>query len=271
MEPLPWHLASLFPHWPVPVEGLLVLFGLLWVWHRMGGNTSLADVGFCAAFGGVVILCAVEGEGNSWRRWLIGGMGSVYAIRLGWHLFTARVWGKPEDPRYRMIREALGKWEPLGIAGYFLLQIPASLFFVLLLCWVMANPRTSVNSWDLLGVGIFGLAIAGEMTADRQLERFKADPLNRGKVLQSGLWRYSRHPNYFFEVLHWSAYVPLAVGLPWSWLSLIWPVVMLGGLLWISGVPWAEAQALASRGEAYRAYQRTTNKLFPWLPRQGVM
>lgn len=102
--------------------------------------------------------------------------------------------------------------------------------------------------------------------ADRQLERFRANPENRGKVLRDGLWRYSRHPNYFFDVVHWCAYVPLAVGLSWAWLALAWPLFMMVSLLWVTGVPLAEAQALKTRGGAYRAYQRTTNRMIPWKP-----
>ena len=81
-----------------------------------------------------------------------------------------------------------------------------------------------------------------------------------------GLWRYSRHPNYFFEWLHWFAYVCLAVGSPLGWLAWSGPLLMYMFLRWISGIPWTEAQALRTRGDDYRAYQRDTPMLFPWFP-----
>ena len=248
---------------------LFLLLGVLWLAHLRVRNASLADVGFCLGFGWVVVVCAVAGEGNLWRRILVVGMGSAYALRLGWHLLSKRVWRKAEDPRYAKVRKVLGSWESIGFLGYFLLQVPACMFFAALLCWVMAHPQEALRTWDLLGLGIFLLALGGETLADHQLEQFRSNPDNHGKVFAKGFWRYSRHPNYFFEILHWCAYLPLAVGLPGGWLAWLWPLSMMASLLWITGVPLAEAQASDSRGDAYRLYQQTTNRLFPWAPRRN--
>ena len=239
----------------------------LWFVHLRWHNASLADVGFCLAFGVIVLGCGVLSAGDLFRRVLISGMGMLYAARLGYHIFSHRVWKKPEDPRYQRIRMMLGRWESVGMFCYFQLQVPAALFFAGLLCWVMNHPAEGIRWWDSLGALIFLVAVVGETLADRQLELFRHNPLNKGKTLQTGLWRYSRHPNYFFESLHWWAYVPLAVGLPWAWTAVFWPILMTVSLLWITGVPWAEAQALASRGDGYREYQRTTSIFFPWFPR----
>ncbi len=243
-------------------------FTILWILHLRACNASFADVGFCLAFGVIVLVCGVTSEGELSRRTLISGMGILYAVRLGFHLFNTRVWNKSEDLRYQKIRSLLGRWESVGMFVYFLLQGPACLFFAGLLCWVMSHPAVGIRWWDLLGVTIFLIAVLGEAVADRQLESFRRDPLSKGRTLQTGLWRYSRHPNYFFESLHWWAYVPLAIGLPWSWIAVIWPCLMMGALRWVSGVPWAEAQALVSRGQSYREYQQTTNMFFPWFPRK---
>ena len=81
------------------------------------------------------------------------------------------------------------------------------------------------------------------------------------------MWRYSRHPNYFFEWTHWFAYAVLAIGAPHAWAALIGPALMLTSLLWVSGIPFVEAQSLRSRGEDYREYQRTTSMLLPWWPK----
>jgi len=118
-----------------------------------------------------------------------------------------------------------------------------------------------------LGVIVWALGVGGEAVADAQLKRFRQDPGNRGKTCRRGLWRYSRHPNYFCEGVHWCTYVVMSIGLPDWWLTLVGPVVMIGALLKVSGIPMAEAQALASRGEDYREYQRTTNAFIPWFPR----
>jgi steroid 5-alpha reductase family enzyme len=126
--------------------------------------------------------------------------------------------------------------------------------------------RMGFNRLDSLGVLCWLVALAGESAADRQLARFKADPANRGRVCREGLWRYSRHPNYFFEWIHWWAYVFLAVGSPHWWLAPFGVVAMLVFLTLVSGIPRSEAQALKSRGAGYREYQRTTSAFLPWFP-----
>ncbi len=257
------HLPFSLWEWILSLSGF---FALLWVLHLRTYNASIADVGFCLAFSVSVLICGVTSEGELSRRILISAMGILYAARLGSHLFSNRVLNKSEDLRYEKIRTLLGGWESAGMFAYFQVQAPASLFFAGLLCWVMSQPVDGIRWMDMLGGAIFLVAVIGEAVADRQLELFRRDPLNKGKTLQAGLWRYSRHPNYFFESLHWWAYVPLAIGLPWSGLAVIWPCLMMSALRWVTGVPWAEAQALASRGESYRAYQRTTNMFLPWFP-----
>lgn len=264
---MPWDFFSHLNLWEW-LPWLSGLFVLLWFFHLRLHNASLADVGFCLAFGMIVLVCGVFSVGDLSRRVLISGMGILYASRLGYHLFSKRVWNKPEDPRYQNFRRMLGSWESAGIFCYFLIQVPACLFFAGLLCWVMNHPADGIRWWDGLGLIIFLFAVIGEALADHQLESFRGNPLNKGKTLQTGLWRYSRHPNYFFESLHWWAYVPLAVGLPWAWASIFWPMLMTVSLLWITGVPWAEAQALASRGESYRRYQQRTSRYIPWFPRK---
>jgi steroid 5-alpha reductase family enzyme len=133
----------------------------------------------------------------------------------------------------------------------------------------MQNPSPTFTLWELAGGLLWLAAVGGEWVADRQLVRFRADPVNRGRTCRDGLWRYSRHPNYFFEALHWWAYVLMGVGVPFGWVTLLGPLLMTVALLKISGFPLAEAQALASRGEDYRNYQRTTSAFIPWFPKQA--
>ena len=133
----------------------------------------------------------------------------------------------------------------------------------------MENTAPAFSIWEWCGLALYVLAIGGEWMADRQLTRFRNDPDNRGRTCRTGLWRYSRHPNYFFESLHWWAYVVMAIGLPSWWLTLIAPVLMTISLLFVSGIPLAEAQALASRGDDYRDYQRRTSPFIPWFPKDG--
>jgi steroid 5-alpha reductase family enzyme len=117
---------------------------------------------------------------------------------------------------------------------------------------------------------IWIVAVSGEAMADRQLAQFRSKSWNHDRVCCDGLWRYSRHPNYFFEWLHWWAYVIMGVSSPGWLLTWIGPIGMGWALLKVTGIPWTERQALASRGEDYREYQRTTNAFFPWFPRGSL-
>ena len=133
---------------------------------------------------------------------------------------------------------------------------------------VATNHVNAVTLWTLLGIGIWTVSIAGEGLADHQLARFRANPHNRARTCRDGLWGYSRHPNYFFEWLHWFTYVALAVGSPLFALSWSGPLLVYVFLRWISGIPLTEAQALRTRGEDYREYQRQTPMLFPFCLRR---
>ena len=119
-----------------------------------------------------------------------------------------------------------------------------------------------------MGFTIWAVAICGELIVDRQLYRFRTDRSNEGKVCKVGLWRYSRHPNYFFEWIHWWAYVAIGWGAPYGALTLIGPALMLFFLFKVTGIPPNEENSLASRRDAYREYQRTTSIFYPWPPKQ---
>lgn len=123
---------------------------------------------------------------------------------------------------------------------------------------------------DFLGIAILLTGILGEGLADAQLRRFRHDPANKGKVCDVGLWRWSRHPNYFFEWFSWLAYpvIALSVGYSWGWASLLAPIFMYWILVHVTGIPPLEAQMLRSRGERYRAYQARTSAFFPLPPKQ---
>ncbi len=132
---------------------------------------------------------------------------------------------------------------------------------------LVRNDHPSLGPGEIAGIALWLAAIAGETLADRQLAQFRAKPANRGKTCRAGLWRYSRHPNYFFEWLHWWSYVLMGINVSNGWVTLIGPVVMLFFLFYITGIPHTEKQAVASRGDDYREYQRTTSMFFPWPPK----
>ncbi|RMH32805.1 MAG: DUF1295 domain-containing protein [Nitrospirae bacterium] len=248
---------------------LIPIMAGLWAIQREVSNASIADLGFCLGFAGTAVAYGVLAPGDPMRRALVSAMGLVYGLRLAVHLFVNRIYKQPEDARYRILRRAWGERAQRNLFWYFQSQALAVAVFSLPLLVAMANPSPAPNVWDLLGFLLWAFAVIGETLADIQLQRFRADPANRGRVCQHGLWRYSRHPNYFFESLQWWAYVLVGIGAPHWWMTLIGPVLMTWALLKVSGVPFNEAQALASRGELYRQYQRTTSRFLPWFPKRN--
>jgi steroid 5-alpha reductase family enzyme len=168
-------------------------------------------------------------------------------------------------PIYRTLREQWGPRAPRNFLFLHLAQVAfALLFSVPVLAAMRGGP---LDGWALAGALAWLIAVAGEGVADRQLAAFRADPTNRGEVCRAGLWRYSRHPNYFFEWLQWWAYVLIGHAAP---LTLLGPAVMMVFLFRLTGIPYTERQAQRTRGDKYRAYQRTTSAFFPWPPRRGA-
>ena len=175
--------------------------GYRWV-HR---NVSLADVGFCAGFGLVAIGFGLTTTGDVSHRLVVAAMATGYAVRLAAHIAVNRVRGVQEDQRYRSLREKLGHRAEWYFFAYFVGQAVAVAAFSVPLLVLMSNPHSVWQAWELLGVGIWAIGVGGEAVADDQLNRFRRDPGNKGKTCRRGLWRYSRHPNYFFEGVHWCA------------------------------------------------------------------
>ncbi|MBV9697698.1 MAG: DUF1295 domain-containing protein [Gammaproteobacteria bacterium] len=243
----------------------VLLMGAGWGWQRRHHNAGIVDVLWSAGLGGAALLAALLAPGALAPRTLVALCGGLWGARLARHLWL-RVRAEGEDGRYRALRAHWGGDQRRIFA---LFQFQALLVALFALPFVIAAGNRSVQPhWLALGLGIWLLAVAGESWADRQLARFRAEPANRGRTCRVGLWRYSRHPNYFFEWLHWFSYVAFAVGAPQGWVAWSGPVLMYLFLRYLSGIPYTEAQALRTRGDDYRDYQRRTSMLFPWPPRR---
>lgn len=232
-------------------------------------NYSIVDVAWSANFTPIVWAYAALGDGYLPRRWLLAGLVTVWSLRLAWHLHVRILEHHPlEDGRYQQLRR---DWAAHPVRSFFLFfQAQGLLNALLSIPFLLAclDRRGPLDAVDAAGAGLFALALLGEAVADAQLARFKARPGSRGQVCDVGLWGVSRHPNYFFEWLVWVAYFVLAARAAWGWTAAFAPLLMLYFLLRVTGIPATEEQALRSRGDAYRDYQRRVSAFFPWFPKR---
>ncbi len=246
------------------VVGLMLI---LWLLHFAARNASVVDPGWAGGLALIAILYAWLGGGYQTRSLILAIMVGFWGFRLSGFLLFTRVIGHPEEGRYVELRR---KWKT-NIGFKFLLFFQAQAILCVLLSFpflaAARNTEPAISAIELAAIALFVLAVIGESIADAQLNAFKSNPANKGKTCQVGLWHYSRHPNYFFEWLIWVAYFLFGVSGPNGWVGLISPVVMLFFLFRVTGIPATEAQALRSRGDAYREYQRTTSVFVPWFRR----
>ncbi len=253
------------------IAGLLlctVVMALLWAWQRGSGRADWVDVAWAGLIGVLAAGYVLVGEGSPEKRILIVIVTGTWSFRLTRHLWVRLAGHETEDGRYQALRQRWGRRQQSGMFALFMAQGLLAWVFALP-AWVVAgDPSSQLNAWVLIGVSFWLVSFFGEALADRQLEAFRRNPENRGKVCQTGLWRYSRHPNYFFEWLHWFAYPFIAAGAPNQWLTWLGPVIMLAFVYRLTGIPHTEQQALKSRGAAYRKYQQTTSAFVPWPRRR---
>jgi steroid 5-alpha reductase family enzyme len=259
-------MISAFTMIAIGSASVATLMLLLWLIHLRTGNAAIVDAGWAGGLALLGVLYAVLGGGYWLRAALMGTMAAIWGLRLAIYLLMTRIIGHPEEGRYQELRR---QWKTNIPAKFFLFyEFQALLCIVLSIPFLVAarNPEPTITLLEWLGVGLWSLAMLGEAIADAQLNAFKADSANKGRTCQLGLWRYSRHPNYFFEWLIWVAFAMFAYGSPsgpWGFIS---PVLMLYFVLRVTGIPATEAQALRTRGEEYRRYQQTTSAFVPWFP-----
>lgn len=240
----------------------------LWAIHLKTGNAGLVDVGWSFGVPWCTALFAVFGAGWPIRRITIAVMVAVWGVRLGLHIIR-RLGREGEDPRYAQLRREWSGNIELKFLGFFELQALLALIFGLPGALVSQNSTHGLSWVEYAGLLLWLAAVVGESTADHQLRDFKRAQTTPGRVCNVGLWKYSRHPNYFFEFLLWVALAIFALDSPFGWLAVICPLLMLFFLFKVTGIPATEAQSLRSKGDAYRDYQRTTSAFVPWFPKTG--
>lgn len=252
---------------PIAFAALIVLFAAVWTWQLKSENAGMIDPIWAFSLAAIAVFYGIVGNATPLIRILIAVGGGIWGIRLGLHLWNRNI-NKPEDPRYHRFRQQWGAAANRNMFWFFELQTVISMVLSLAFAVPAWRAEPPSNAWIAIAVLIWLASVIGESLADSQLRRFKENSAHSGEVCRVGLWRYSRHPNYFFECLHWVAYVALAMGSSWAWLTLLAPILMAWLLMKLSGVPMLEAHLVKSR-PGYAEYMRDTSPLIPWPPRRG--
>ncbi len=253
------------------VNGALVLGAvvLLWLLSIPLRDVSIIDMAFALLLVAVAGLSLALSPAGGSLQWLLLGMVLAWGLRMSWHL-VRRNWGHGEDPRYSKLRNWVGDerafiW--LSLRKVFLLQ-GVVIWLVALPVQVAMQGAAGISPGWLAAAGvlIWLLGLACETIADLQLTRFRADPESRGRVLDSGLWRYSRHPNYFGELCVWWGIYLVACEVPWGFLTIIGPLAYSHLVINVTGQATLDKK-LAREKPAYRDYMARTSGLVPLPPR----
>ncbi|MEK6285194.1 MAG: DUF1295 domain-containing protein [Acidobacteriota bacterium] len=239
----------------------------VWLLSLIKKDASIVDIFWGLGFVLIAVVCYATTNGYPDRKVLITSLAAVWGLRLASHIFW-RNKGKGEDFRYQAMRARFGKRFPI-----------VSLFTVFglqgLLMWIISLPLQIAQisreparlTWlDWAGAAIWLIGFLFESAGDLQLARFKADPRNKGKVMDRGLWRYTRHPNYFGDALLWWGCFLIALSTPGGVWTVMSPLIMTGLLMKVSGVALLEKTLTKTKPE-YRNYVRRTSAFFPWIPR----
>jgi len=254
-------------HGPI---GLWILgfMTVLWVVSLLLKDSSIVDIFWGAGFVlsvWVAFFSTLESLGV--RDWLIAILVTIWGMRLSLHILF-RNWGKGEDFRYVKMREdSHGQWWWQSFFKVYLFQG--------FLMWVVVSPVTAaqlpgtsdaLNWLDYIGIVLWAFGFFFEAVGDYQLSRFKANPENKGKILNRGVWRYTRHPNYFGDSAQWWGYYLIAAATG-AWWTIFSPIIMTYLLVKVSGVAMLE-KSLKKNKPGYREYAESTNAFIPWFPKK---
>lgn len=249
---------------------MVLLMTVTWWLARRWDNYSIVDAVWGGSFALVTLLFVIAGSGWLNRRLVLLAIVALWSLRLGLFLGKRIKSHHPqEDERYKSLRAEYGS----SVASRFFLFFQYQALSVVLLSipflLIAMNERPEFEIIEIFGFVVSLLALIGEGIADSQANRFKSDPGNRQKTCDVGLWKYSRHPNYFFESCVWWGFFLVSLGAEHGIYMIYAPLIILFLLLKVTGVPPSEAQALKKRGDVYRAYQAKTSVFVPWFPKKN--
>lgn len=227
-------------------------------------RNDVADVAWGLGFVLLAWMSLFLADSVSIRGVVVCTLVSVWGIRLAWHIHT-RNKGKKEDYRYAEWRTLWGKW--FYLRSYFqvyLLQGALLFLVVMPVLIINGNAGAELGVLDFVGVAVWIVGFFFEVVGDAQLARFIKNPANKGKLMRSGLWQYTRHPNYFGEVTLWWGIWLIALSVPQGWVGVIGPIVITFLILKVSGIPMLEKKM--EENPEFAEYKKRTSMFVPWPP-----
>ena len=242
---------------------------LIWSWAYKIQNAGVVDIFWAFNFTIISAIIYFMADGYAPRKEVVCMLAGLWSLRLGIYLLI-RVGShlEKEEGRYAQLRK---EWVPnpdLKFFIFFQAQAISNIMLATPFFVVAMNKTAGLTIGEMIGAGMWFVAIIGEGISDFQLKQFRNNPANKGKVCQNGLWNYSRHPNYFFQLMIWISVFIFALSSPWGWLSAICPLTIGYLIFKVTGIPMTEEQSLRSKGDLFREYQRTTSVFVPWFKKK---
>lgn len=247
----------------ISLTAVCFIMTLVYLWALKIKNNGIVDIFWAFNFLVIAIITYLLAHGFEPRKLIVFVLASLWSLRLGIYLLI-RVGGhlKEEEGRYKALRE---EWSNGKFFGFYMMQAVSNVFLAIPFFITSLNTEPNLHITEYIGAVLWFISITGEGISDWQLKHFKNNPGNKGKVCQYGLWNYSRHPNYFFQLMIWISVFVFSITSPYGWLSILCPL-SIGFLIFkVTGIPMTEEQAVRSKGEAYKEYQRTTSVFVPWF------
>ncbi len=241
---------------------------ILWANYLRTDRATWVDVGWSFNFTLVILYLMIANISYTPSAVGLAFMYLFWSLRLSGHVLS-RLSSYGEDSRYETLKDSWGENARQKFLGFFLFQGLLNLVFSIPLFIIWSDPSAEFTSVRKFAALLWAVSSWAEGRADRQLEKFKRDPRNEGRTCRAGFWKFTRHPNYFFEFMIWIAYALFVIESPMGLLALLCPALMLFFLFRVTGIPANEAQALKSRGKDYEKYQQSTNQFFPWFPEEN--
>ncbi len=252
----------------IALAGNIAIFTAAWAFCVKIKNFSPVDA-FWAICIGLTSLFFLLSQNPNPKQITAAILIGAWAARLGFHLARRIANHHPEeDSRYTKLREVWKGRENSAFFWFFQGQAISVFLLALPFYLIAADPDPGWSALHIAGAIVAAIGLIGETIADKQMSIFKSGDPDPKSVCQKGLWRYSRHPNYFFESVIWTGFFLFAAGSPWGWTTIYAPAIITYLLLKVTGIPPTEASALKRKGEAYRKYQRTTSPFIPLPPKE---